>query len=158
MKVRSGARFARAACVIRSPARARRPPALAQPARPPFPEDGAMSTPAPFAGRVFNLSMPRNGLASFARFCRDIGLATALSAPTRDHRWTAAWHDGDIDSIFASPGFADARAFAGSPWWLPEFYKVVFHRFPGARFVLLTREPEAWFGSMLAGGGVAPAD
>jgi len=112
-----------------------------------------MSTPAPFAGRVFNLSMPRNGLASFARFCRDIGLPTALSAPTRDHRWTAAWLEGDVDSIFASPGFAHARAFAGSPWWLPEFYKIAFHKVPGARFVLLTREPGAWFGSMLGGGG-----
>lgn len=109
--------------------------------------------------RVFNLSMPRNGLASFARFCRDQGLRTALAGPTRDHRWTSAWHAGNHGSIFASPEFADAQACAGSPWWLPEFYKVVFQRVPGAKFVLFTREPGAWWASLLAqAGGHADGD
>ena len=109
--------------------------------------------------RVFCLSQPRNGLASIARFFRDVGLRTVLSAPTRDHRWTAAWHEGDFDAIFRSPEFAQAQAFAGSPWNLPEFYKVVHQRVPGACFVLLTREPAAWFASMLAhAGGAAAGD
>jgi hypothetical protein len=103
--------------------------------------------------------MPRNGSASFGRFCRDLGLHTAVAAPTRDHRWTAAWHAGDFEAIFASPEFAHAQVLAGSPWWLPDFYKVLFHRYPGARFVLLTREPEIWFASMLAhADGQASAD
>ena len=111
------------------------------------------------ARRVFCLSQPRNGLASIGRFFRDLGLRTAIGAPTRDHRWTAAWHDGDFDAIFQSPEFAQAQAFVGSPWHLPEFYKVVHQRVPGARFVLLTREPESWFASMLASaGGMAACD
>jgi hypothetical protein len=110
-------------------------------------------------GPVFCLSMPRNGTASFARFCRDAGLRTALAAPTREHRWTAAWHAGDFEAVFASPDLAGVDAFAGAPWWLPDFYKVVFHRFPRARFVLFTREPQAWFASMLAhAGGQASGD
>jgi hypothetical protein len=109
--------------------------------------------------RVFCLSMPRNGTASFARACRDFGHRTALAAPRRDHRWTNAWFEGDFESIFASPELAGVDVLAGSPWWLPGFYKVLFHRFPGARFVLFTREPEGWFESMRAcAGGVAPAD
>jgi hypothetical protein len=109
--------------------------------------------------RVFCLSLPRNGLASVGRFFRDLGLRTVVAAPTRAHRWTAAWHDGDFEAIFQSPEFAQAEAFVGSPWHLPEFYKVVHQRVPGARFVLLTREPESWFASLLAdGGGVAACD
>jgi hypothetical protein len=102
------------------------------------------------SARVFCLSMPRNGIASLGRFCRDFGLPTALAPAHREHRWTEAWLAGDFESIFASKQFADARVVAGAPWWLPEFYKVAFQRFPTARFVLLTREPGAWFASMLA--------
>jgi hypothetical protein len=110
------------------------------------------------ARRVFCLSMPRNGIASIGRFFRDVGLRTVLAAPTRDHRWTAAWHAGDFEAILASPEFAHAEAFAGSPWWLPGFYRTVFHRVPCARFVLLTREPEAWFASMQAAYGAGAED
>jgi hypothetical protein len=94
--------------------------------------------------------MPRNGIASLGRFCRDFGLRTALAPAHREHRWTEAWLAGDFEAIFASKQFADAQVVAGAPWWLPEFYKVAFQRFPTARFVLLTREPSAWFASMLA--------
>lgn len=100
--------------------------------------------------RVFCLSMPRNGTASLGRFCRDFGLRTAIAPALREHRWTAAWHAGDFDAIFDSPEFMHAQVVAGSPWWLPEFYKIAFQRVPDARFVLLTREPRAWFESMLA--------
>jgi hypothetical protein len=118
-----------------------------------------MDRMSPHSPRVFCLSMPRNGTASFGRVCRDFGRRTAIATARRDHRWTGAWHAGDFESIFLSPEFANVDVFAGSPWWLPEFYKVLYHRFPGARFVLLTREPEAWFDSMLAcSGGVAAAD
>jgi hypothetical protein len=108
--------------------------------------DASPTAPA----RVFCLSMPRNGIASLGRFCRDFGLRTALAPAHREHRWTEAWLDGNFESIFASRQFADAQVVAGAPWWLPEFYKVAFQRFPTARFVLLTREPSAWFASMLA--------
>jgi hypothetical protein len=109
-----------------------------------------MDVPASAPARVFCLSMPRNGIASLGRFCRDFGLRTALAPAHREHRWTEAWLAGDFEAIFASKQFADAQVVAGAPWWLPEFYKVAFQRFPTARFVLLTREPSAWFASMLA--------
>ena len=118
-----------------------------------------MNLASPQSRRVFFLSMPRNGTASVGRFLRDAGLRTAIGTASREHRWTDAWLAGDFESVFASPGFLHADAFAGSPWWLPEFYKVAYQRFPDARFVLFTREPSAWFASMLAhAGGTAPAD
>ena len=117
--------------------------------------DASPSAPA----RVFCLSMPRNGIASLGRFCRDFGLPTALAPAHREHRWTEAWLGGDFEAIFASKQFTDARVVAGAPWCLPEFYKVAFQRYPTARFVLLTREPAAWFASMLAqAGGLASGD
>ncbi|MGH8029704.1 MAG: sulfotransferase [Arenimonas sp.] len=109
--------------------------------------------------RVFCLSMPCTGTASLGRFCRDFGLRTALAPALRSHRWTAAWHAGDFEAIFSSREFADAQVVAGAPWWLPDFYKVAYQRYPDARFVLLTREPSVWFASMLEHArGQAPGD
>jgi hypothetical protein len=106
--------------------------------------------------RVFCLSLPRNATGSWLRFCADAGLATP--APARTATWSAAWLRGDMEAIFADPAFLAAQAFAGAPWSLPEFYKVLCQSFPRARFVLFTREPEAWWRSLLAAGGGLAAE
>jgi hypothetical protein len=110
-----------------------------------------MNAPGPRT-RVFCLSMPRNGTASVERFFRDAGLLTADAAHGRTQAWSEAWLRGDFEAIFAGEAFASFDAFAGRPWSLPDFYKVLFHRFPGARFVLLTREPANWFRSLVDAG------
>jgi hypothetical protein len=109
--------------------------------------------------RVFCLSMPRNGTGSVARLLRDVGLATSVPSADAVRGWIDAWHRGDFEAIFASDAFRQADVLVGAPWCLPEFYKVLFQRFPGARFVLLTREPDGWFRSLeAAGDGLATGD
>lgn len=100
--------------------------------------------------KVFCVSMQRTGTSSVGKFFRDFGFKWAGWPADEQHNWSGAWYDGDFERIFSAPGFLAADAFEDSPWFMPDFYKVLFHRFPGARFVLFTREPDAWFASMLA--------
>lgn len=108
------------------------------------------------AERVFCLSMQRTGTTSVGKFFRDFGYAWAGWPADERNDWSAAWYRGDFEAILSSADFRAANAFEDSPWFVPDFYKVLFHRFPRARFVLLTRDPDAWFGSMLrhSGGNV----
>jgi hypothetical protein len=100
--------------------------------------------------KVFCVSMQRNGTTSVGKFFRDFGFRWAGWPADRDNGWSDAWYRGDFERIFLSPDFQQANAFEDSPWWLPDFYKVLFHRFPGSKFILMTRDPDAWFRSMLA--------
>ena len=100
--------------------------------------------------------MQRTGTTSVGKFFRDFGYAWAGWPADEKNDWSAAWYRGDVEAIFSSADFRAANAFEDSPWFLPDFYKLLFHRFPRAKFVLFTRDPDAWFDSMLrhSGGNV----
>jgi hypothetical protein len=100
--------------------------------------------------RIFCISMQRSGTTSVGKFFRDFGFRWAGWPADADNGWSEAWYRGDFESIFGSPDFQAANAFEDSPWWSPDFYKALFHRFRGSKFVLMTRDPDAWFRSMLA--------
>jgi len=108
------------------------------------------------AARVFCISMQRTGTTSVGQFFRDFGFDWAGWAADKKNNWSLSWYDGDFERIFASTDFRSANAFEDSPWFAPNFFKILFHRFPNARFVLFTRDPDAWFQSMLnhSGGDV----
>lgn len=103
--------------------------------------------------RVFCLSYQRTGTTSVGKFLRDFGYDWAGWKADEDNAWSRSWYEGDFERIFDSPDFQGANAFEDSPWFLPDFYKVLFHRFPGARFVLFTRDADAWFDSMVKHSG-----
>ncbi len=102
------------------------------------------------APRVFCLSIQRTGTTSVGRFFRDFGYSWAGWPTDCENAWSEAWYRGDYERIFSSPDFRSANAFEDSPWFFPEFYKILYHRFPNSRFILLTRNPDAWFQSMLS--------
>lgn len=56
---------------------------------------------------------------------------------------------GNYEAIFRSLDFRSAQAFEDNPWWSNEFYKYLSFRFPRARFILLERDGDKWFDSML---------
>ena len=56
----------------------------------------------------------------------------------------------NYDSIFHDPLFIENDVFEDDPWWCPDFFKYVYHKVPNARFILLTRDSDAWFKSMIA--------
>lgn len=105
------------------------------------------------ADKVFCISMQRTGTTSVGRFFRDFGFRWAGWPADEKNDWSGSWFEGDYEAIFTSLAFRNANAFEDSPWFLPGFYKILFNRFPKAKFILLTRDPDAWFQSMVGHSG-----
>jgi hypothetical protein len=99
-------------------------------------------------GKIFCISMQRNGTTSVGDFLADHGYRVARWGDSRSNRWTYKWHIGDYESIFKSLAFRSFQAFEDDPWWMPDFYRVLNHRFPNAKFILFYRDPDKWFDSM----------
>ncbi len=108
--------------------------------------------------KVFCIGMQRSGTTSFGNFCEaELGLARRGFDISIANEWTRAWMNGAHERIFASPDFRSGEIFEDDPWWCPRFYEVLARRFPQARFVLITRDEDAWFRSLLAhSGGRSP--
>ncbi len=106
--------------------------------------------------RVFCISMQRTGTTSVGKFFRDFGFRWAGWPADLKNSWSGSWHEGAYEDIFSSLDFRLANAFEDSPWFLPDFYKILFSRFPNSKFILFTRDPDAWFQSMVnhSGGNV----
>lgn len=99
--------------------------------------------------KIFCLSMQRTGTTSVGRFLRDFGFRTAGWPLAEKNAWPELWYQEQYDTIFSSIDFRVANAYEDAPWWYPAFYERLYHRFPGSRFVLFERDPDAWFDSML---------
>jgi hypothetical protein len=97
--------------------------------------------------------MQRTGTTSVGKFFRDFGFRWAGWPADEKNDWSGAWYEGDYNRIFSSRDFRAANAFEDSPWFIPDFYKVLFQRFPNAKFILFTRDPDAWFESMVKHSG-----
>ena len=102
---------------------------------------------------IFCISMQRTGTTSVGNFFRHFNYPTAGWNTTLWKNWDKLWYDGDFESIFSSKEFLANQVFEDAPWWHPEFYKVLYHRFPDAKFVLFTRDSESWFKSMQSHSG-----
>jgi hypothetical protein len=99
--------------------------------------------------KIFCISMQRNGTTSVGRFLADNGFRVAGYNGRMSVKWTEAWARGDYESIFRSQRFKDHNAYEDNPWWCPDFYRVLYHRFPDSKFILFSRDPEIWFDSMV---------
>ncbi len=105
------------------------------------------------ADKVFCISMQRTGTTSVGKFFRDFGFRWAGWPADEKNDWSGSWFEGDYEAIFSSSDFRKSNAFEDSPWFLPGFYKILFNRFPKAKFILFTRDPDAWFQSMVKHSG-----
>jgi hypothetical protein len=83
------------------------------------------------------------------QFFRDFGYRTVGWSEDSQYQFSQAWYEGNHEYIFSHKVFLSGQLFEDSPWFFPDFYKVLFHRFPGSKFILITRDPDAWFCSML---------
>ncbi|WP_459922178.1 sulfotransferase [Desulfatiferula olefinivorans] len=107
--------------------------------------------------KIFCISMQRSGTTSVGKFLRDSGYRWAGWLADLENGWSAAWYNGDYEKIFTSQAFIDAEGFEDSPWWMPGFYKILYHRFDHAKFILFSRDPDDWFRSMCVKfGGYVP--
>lgn len=100
--------------------------------------------------KIFCLSMQRTGTTSVGEFFKINNYKVAGWPVSNKNKWSYYWENGDFEKIFKSKDFINNQVFEDDPWWLPEFYKVLYHRFPKAKFILLTRDPNTWFQSMLS--------
>ncbi|MDD7985953.1 hypothetical protein PQO01_13465 [Lentisphaera marina] len=98
--------------------------------------------------KVFCISMQRTGTTSTGQFFRDNGMRCIGWGGDRDNKWSRSWYKNNYQEIFNSIDFRTANAYEDSPWWLPEFYKVLDKEFPQSRFILLERDADKWFNSM----------
>ena len=101
------------------------------------------------AERFFCISMQRTGTTSVGKFFRDFGFRWAGWPADKKNNWSGSWYEAAYEDIFGSQDFREANAFEDSPWFCPDFYKVLFHRFPNSKFILFTRDRDAWFQSMV---------
>jgi len=99
--------------------------------------------------KIFCISTQRTGTTSVGDFFKHFGYKVADWPISNMNNWSYYWENGDFETIFNSKNFKNNQVFEDDPWWLPEFYKVLYHRFPKAKFILFTRDPEKWFSSML---------
>lgn len=103
--------------------------------------------------KIFCVSMQRTGTTSVGQFFKNHNYRVADWGISHKNKWSYSWEQGDFETIFNSRDFKDKQVFEDAPWWLPEFYKVLFHRFPNAKFILFTRNEDAWFNSMMSHSG-----
>jgi len=99
--------------------------------------------------KIFCISTQRTGTTSVGKFFKHFGYKVADWSISNKNKWSYYWENGDFETIFNSKDFKNNQVFEDDPWWLPEFYKVLYHRFPNTKFILFTRDSEKWFNSML---------
>lgn len=100
-------------------------------------------------GKIFCVSMQRTGTTSVGAFFRHFGYSVAGWQESKNTQWVNHWYDGNFEAIFQSKLFQHTQVFEDTPFWYPEFYKILYHRFPNAKFILFTRDTDDWFRSML---------
>ena len=83
-------------------------------------------------------------------FFKEHGYSVATYSISKRNDWTLNWFKGDYNKIFSSFDFKTNQVFEDDPWWCLSFYKVLFHRFPKAKFILLERDKDKWFDSMVS--------
>jgi hypothetical protein len=99
--------------------------------------------------KIFCLSMQRTGTTSVGDFLSDHNIRVARYVDSLANNWTYKWHLGDYESIFNSISFKSFQAYEDDPWWMPDFYRVIYNRFPGSNFILFYRNSDDWFNSMV---------
>lgn len=100
--------------------------------------------------KIFVISFQRTGTTSTGKFFKDHNFRVANYAVSRKRDWTLNWFKGDFNRIFNSLDFISNQVFEDDPWWCGDFYKILFHRFPNSKFVLLDRDADKWFDSMVS--------
>jgi hypothetical protein len=107
--------------------------------------------------RFFCLSLQRSGTTSVGDWLEAHGLPRAGHPTSARLGWSRLWAQGRHEAIFRSPDFQQALILEDDPWWAPDYYRFLAEHFPESRFILLTREADAWFDSLCHhSGGVNP--
>jgi hypothetical protein len=99
---------------------------------------------------IFCISMQRNGTTSTGKFLRDAGFRWSGWPQCHKNQWGQKWLDGNIESVFASWDFIRSNAFEDCPWAYLDYFKILYFRYPNAKFIYLSRPLDEWYKSMVA--------
>ena len=94
--------------------------------------------------------MQRSGTTSMGDWLQAHGFRRAGFPCSKKCDWTRLWLNGNFEQIFQTIEFQESDVFEDDPWWCPEFYKFLAHRFPSAKFILIDRDADEWFCSLCA--------
>ena len=103
--------------------------------------------------KIFCLSVQRTGTTSVGVFFKRLGYDVADWEVSKKNGWTQSWFEGDYQGIFKSKDFKNNTVFEDAPWFSPNFYKFLYQEYPDSKFILLYRNPEDWFQSMMGHSG-----
>lgn len=103
--------------------------------------------------KIFCISFQRTGTTSVGQFLKNAGYNVADWSVSNRNQWGRKWAEGQFEDIFQSDDFRGHQGFEDGPWFCPEFYRVLYHRFPRSKFILFERDADAWFASMLSHSG-----
>lgn len=107
--------------------------------------------------KVFCLSMQRTGTTSVGRFLRDNDFNVCGWRESKLLKLSEHWYDGNYDALFDSIELGGYNGFEDSPWYYPGFEREIFPRYPHAKYILIERDPDSWFRSMMThSGGMNP--
>lgn len=100
--------------------------------------------------KIFCISMQRTATSSVGDFFESNGYSRVGHQISDKLEWSRKWYNGDYEAIFSDEHFINAEILEDDPFWFPDFFKVIYHRFPNSKFVFLYRDSDAWFKSMIS--------
>ena len=100
--------------------------------------------------KIFCISIQRTGTTSVGDFFEKHNYRRAGWYHSKENNWGKLYFDGNYEAIFSSMDFKNNDVFENGPESIGHFYKYLFHRFPNSIFILLTRDSDKWFNSMMS--------
>jgi|SaaInlStandDraft_1057018.scaffolds.fasta_scaffold39591_2 hypothetical protein len=100
--------------------------------------------------KIFVVSRQKCGTTSTGNFLRDHGINCLSPDGFHNRLWAMQAQSGQYDEIFDHPLFSSFDAYEDDPWWMRGVPSETLNRFPNAKFILMKRDSNAWFQSMMA--------
>lgn len=100
--------------------------------------------------KIFCISIQRTGTTSTGKFFKDHNYDVQGYNKGLSSKWSRLYFSGNYEAIFKDKSFKNNVVFEDNPWWQGDFYKFLYHRFPKAKFILLQRDANKWFDSMVS--------
>jgi len=103
--------------------------------------------------KIFCLSLQRSGTKSVGGFLRDNGFSVCTYRNSLEHRLQLMWHEKKIEELLRFVKKSEYNAYEDSPWWHGDLYKYIYNNISESKFILLERDPNKWFDSMIKHSG-----
>ena len=101
-----------------------------------------------YSGKIFCIGFQKTGTSSMGRALEALGYRVCGAVGLKENDLEGRIRDIAFSRVPEFDGFQD------NPW--PILYRELDERYPGSRFILTRRNPDAWIGSVVRHFGTAP--